>query len=63
LLKEDATIILISNRYAGAVYKAKNLVNIFDNYFDAVEEEVENIATTAIPEVFSEEKKKGKGKK
>ncbi|MCY7291136.1 MAG: beta-lactamase family protein, partial [Ferruginibacter sp.] len=44
LLKEDATIILISNRYAGAVYKAKNLANIFDNYFDAVEEEAETVS-------------------
>jgi len=44
LLKEDATIILISNRYARAVYKAKNLANIFANYFDAVEEEAETVS-------------------
>lgn len=50
LLKEDATIILIGNRYARAVYKAKKLSNIFGNYFDVEEEEAENIAAPAIPD-------------
>ncbi len=33
--KEDATIIMIGNRYTRNIYKAKNLVNLFDHYFDA----------------------------
>ncbi len=57
VLKDDATIILISNRYARAVYKAKNLINIFDHYFDTDEEDVENAIPSTIPEVFPVEKK------
>ncbi len=62
VLKDDATIILISNRYARAVYKAKNLVNIFDNYFATDEDEQENANTSTTPETFPLEKK-NKGKK
>ena len=57
LVKEDATIILISNRYARAVYKAKNLVNIFGHYFDVETDEAENAIPSNIPEVFPPEKK------
>ena len=49
LLKEDATIILISNRYARAVYKAKNLVNIFNHYFDTDLDEGERLITPTNP--------------
>ena len=52
VLKDDATIILISNRYARAVYKAKNLVNIFDRYFDTDTEDVENAVPASTPEVL-----------
>ncbi|MEO6582869.1 MAG: serine hydrolase domain-containing protein [Ferruginibacter sp.] len=34
LLEEDATIIVIGNRFTSAVYKAKQLANIFSSYFD-----------------------------
>ena len=57
VLKDDATIILISNRYARAVYKAKNLVNIFDRYFDTDTEDVENATPATIPEVLPADKK------
>ena len=57
VLKDDATIILISNRYARAVYKAKNLVNIFDRYFDTDTEDVENAASASTPEVLPADKK------
>ena len=49
LLKEDATIILISNRYARAVYKAKNLVNIFNHYFDNDLDDGESLKPTTAP--------------
>ncbi len=61
VLKDDATIILISNRYARAVYKAKNLVNIFGHYFDTEGDDVENAIPTPTIEVFPVEKK-AKGK-
>ena len=57
VLKDDATIILISNRYARAVYKAKNLVNIFDHYFATDEDEQETAIPSTIPETFPVEKK------
>ena len=63
LLKEDATVIVLSNRFARSVYTSKILVNIFGNYFDAEEEDVENIVPTAIPDSFGIDTKKGKGKK
>lgn len=57
VLKDDATIILISNRYARAVYKANHLVNIFDNYFDTDLDEAENAVPSALPESFPLQKK------
>jgi hypothetical protein len=57
LLKEDATIIVISNRFARSVYGAKLLVNIFGNYFDPGGEDPENITPSLIPETFTEEEK------
>ncbi len=57
VLKDDATIILISNRYARAVYKAKNLVNIFDRYFDTDTEDIENAVPATAPEVLPVNKK------
>ncbi len=63
LLKENATIILIGNRYTRAVYKAKNLSNIFGNYFDVEDEEAENIVTPAIKDSIGIEKKTKANKK
>ena len=57
VLKDDATIILISNRYARAVYKAKNLVNIFDRYFETDTEDVENAVPATTPEILPADKK------
>ena len=57
VLKDDATIILISNRYARAVYKAKNLVNIFGHYFDTETDDVENVIPSTIPDIISPDKK------
>jgi CubicO group peptidase (beta-lactamase class C family) len=57
VLKDDATIILISNRYARSVYKAKNLVNIFGHYFDTEADDVENVIPSTTPEVSPLEKK------
>ncbi len=39
LIEEDATIIVIGNRYTNAVYKAKNLVSLFNGQFITDEEE------------------------
>lgn len=52
LLDADATIIVISNRYTRAVYKAKYLANIFDHYFDADVIDPETIVPETIPEVL-----------
>ncbi len=60
VLKDDATIILISNRYARAVYKAKNLVNIFDRYFDKDTEDVENAVPATTTEILPADKKNKK---
>ena len=57
VLKDDATVILISNRYASAVYKAKNIVNIFDRYFETDTEDVENVIPATTPEVLPAPKK------
>jgi CubicO group peptidase (beta-lactamase class C family) len=54
LIKEDATIIVLSNRFSRQVYGAKLLVNVFGNYFDPVGEDTENIIPKAIPETFTE---------
>ena len=42
--RDKATIILISNRYCRAVYKAKYLVNLFEHYFDTDVDEGEAAA-------------------
>ncbi len=47
LLRNDATIIVISNRFARPVYKAKYLVNLFEHYFDNDVEEAEVTAPVA----------------
>jgi CubicO group peptidase (beta-lactamase class C family) len=39
LLEENATIIVLGSRFTHTVYKAKNLVNIFNNYFVPDEDE------------------------
>ena len=44
LLQEDATIIVLGNRYTNAIYKAKNLVNIFSEYNLLEEDDEENKA-------------------
>jgi len=42
LIEDNATIILIGNRYTRAIYKASHLVNLFNSYFkQAVETESE----------------------
>jgi CubicO group peptidase (beta-lactamase class C family) len=47
LLKEDATIIVIGNKFTRAVYGAKILSNLFGDYYTAEEdEENENAKTT-----------------
>ena len=44
LIEEDATIIVIGNRYTNAVYKARHLANLFNYYFDGPsEEEVDSL--------------------
>ena len=57
VLKDDATVILISNRYASAVYKAKSLVNIFDRYFETDTEDIENAVPAITPKVLPADKK------
>ncbi len=46
LIKEDATIIVLGNRYSRAIYKAKNLANIFGTQYQNAEDE-ESEATQA----------------
>ena len=46
LIEEDATIIVLGNRYSRAIYKAKNLANIFGTQYQNSEEE-EGEATPA----------------
>lgn len=51
LIDEEATIIIMGNKYTNAVYKAKNLANAFDNYFEVDDEEdAENIIHSGQPE-------------
>jgi CubicO group peptidase (beta-lactamase class C family) len=57
LLQEDATIIVISNKFTRSVYGAKLLANVFGNYFDPAGEDSENIIPSIIPETFTEEEK------
>jgi CubicO group peptidase (beta-lactamase class C family) len=64
LIKEDATIVVLSNRFARSVYSSKILVNIFGDYFNVETEDAENIVPANIPENFSvnpKKMKKGKG--
>ena len=60
LLEDSATIIVLGNRYNRGIYHAKDLSNIFGNYFgDAEEEEVESSKTTsAEPKTLQEPAKK-----
>jgi CubicO group peptidase (beta-lactamase class C family) len=60
LIKDDVTIIALSNRFARSTYHAKILVNIFGDYFKDETEDAENIVPSNIPEQFSVETKKGK---
>lgn len=46
---EDATIILVNNHYTAATYKAKNLINIFANYFDKPQEDESENAPPLAP--------------
>ena len=39
LIEEDATIVVLGNRYSRAIYKAKNLANIFGTQYQNSEEE------------------------
>ena len=51
LIDEDATIIVLGNRYTNAIYKAKNIVNAFNKYFESDEdEETENVIPAAPPD-------------
>lgn len=52
LLDADATIIVISNRYARSVFSAKYLVNIFGHYFDAESVDPETVVPETLPEIF-----------
>jgi CubicO group peptidase (beta-lactamase class C family) len=60
LIKDDVTIIALSNRFARSTYHAKILVNIFGDYFKDETEDAENIVPSNIPEQFLVETKKGK---
>ncbi len=59
LVKDDVTIIAMSNRFARQVYGSKILVNIFGNYFTEKVEEDDNVMPANIPEKFSPAQKKG----
>ncbi len=44
LPEDSATIIILGNKYNRTIYRAKNLINIFQPYYDALEEsDEENI--------------------
>ena len=61
LVKDDVTIIAMSNKFARAVYGSKILVNIFGNYFDEkATEEDDNVIPTNIPTVFTAPTNKSK---
>jgi CubicO group peptidase (beta-lactamase class C family) len=63
LVKDDVTIIAMSNKFARAVYGTKILVNLFGDYFDVkAPEEDDNVIPNNIPTTFQVETK-GKGKK
>lgn len=51
LLKEQATIIVIGNRFTRAVYHARDLISVFDKYYTAADEEdTGSIPVKALPE-------------
>ncbi len=51
LLKEQATIIVIGNRFTRAVYHARDLISVFDKYYTAAdEEETGSIPGKALPD-------------
>ncbi len=60
LIKDDVTIIALSNRFARSTYHAKILVNIFGDYFNEKTEEEDAVVPLNIPEQFSAETQKGK---
>lgn len=60
LVKDDVTIIALSNRFARSTYHSKILVNIFGDYFKDETEDAENIVPENIPEKFSVDPKKMK---
>ena len=57
LIKDDVTIIVLSNRFARQVYGSKILVNIFGNYYTEKNDEEEAIIPANIPEKYTEEQK------
>ena len=57
LIEDDATIIIIGNKYNRNIYKAKDLSNIFSKYFDTdIEEDLEQNKTT--PEIVIPKQRK-----
>jgi len=51
LLKEQATIIVIGNRFTRSVYHAKDLISVFGKYYiPADEEEAGSITETVFPD-------------
>ncbi|MBK9530736.1 MAG: beta-lactamase family protein [Chitinophagaceae bacterium] len=51
LLKEQATIIVIGNRFTRSVYHAKDLISVFGKYYiPADEEETGSITETVLPD-------------
>ncbi|MFC4261388.1 serine hydrolase domain-containing protein [Ferruginibacter yonginensis] len=58
LIKENATIIVISNRFTRNVYKAKLLANIFNHFFDTDVEENESAATTNMVDTVASKSSK-----
>jgi CubicO group peptidase (beta-lactamase class C family) len=59
LVKDDVTIIAMSNKFARAVYGTKILVNLFGNYFDEkAAQEDDNVIPNNIPNSFPATTKK-----
>ncbi|MEJ7627873.1 MAG: serine hydrolase domain-containing protein [Ferruginibacter sp.] len=49
LLDDDATIIVLGNRYTRAIYKASHLANIFSHYFDfTTENNTESVSPDSV---------------
>jgi CubicO group peptidase (beta-lactamase class C family) len=57
LIKDDVTIIAMSNKFARSTYGVKILVNIFGNYFNEKTEEEDSVIPKNIPEQYTENKK------